>query len=199
MNLDDVIRRRRMVRAYAAEPVDPQVVDELIEYARRAPSAGFTQGVSFLVLREPGSVRRYWDATTDPDFAPDSWLRGMMTAPVLIVVFCSKDAYFRRYTEADKGWDAHDQPWSAPYWYVDAGMAAEHILLGAVDKGLGACFFGAPESRIPALKAAFGVPDEQLFVGVVSLGHPADGEQQSGSPRKRARKDPSQLVHQEQW
>ena len=45
-----------------------------------------------------------------------------------------------------------------PYWWVDGGMAVEHLLLGAVDAGLGACFFGLFDHEAAVL-AALGVPD----------------------------------------
>ena len=44
MELDEVIRRRRMVRRYEAEEAVPDdVLRRLLEYAARAPSAGFSQ------------------------------------------------------------------------------------------------------------------------------------------------------------
>ena len=50
MEFREVVRRRRMVRRYADEPVDPAVVDRMLEHAQRAPNAGFSQGWAFLVL-----------------------------------------------------------------------------------------------------------------------------------------------------
>ena len=63
MELRDVVRRRRMVRAFTPDPVDAALLDELIDLARRAPSAGNTAACRFLVLGTPESVGRYWDAT----------------------------------------------------------------------------------------------------------------------------------------
>ena len=61
MEFSDVVRRRKMVRRYTDEAVDPGVVDLALRNATRAPSAGFTQGWSFLVLDTPEDVDRYWD------------------------------------------------------------------------------------------------------------------------------------------
>ena len=55
-----MVRRRRMVRNYSPEPVDPAVLDRILENALRAPSAGFSQGWAFLVLDTPGDVARFW-------------------------------------------------------------------------------------------------------------------------------------------
>ena len=115
-------------------------------------------------------------------------------------VWTSEQAYLDRYAEPDKGWTDRDPGrWSAPYWWVDAGMASMLALLAAVDSGLGAGFFGIPTDRISAVRAAFGIPDEQLSVGVISIGYPDPAERPSGSPRRRARKAGAQLIHHGRW
>ena len=72
MEFQDVVRRRRMVRSYTDEPVDPAVVDRALANAIRAPSAGFSQGWAFLVLDRPEDVRRFWAATSDDLDSPDA-------------------------------------------------------------------------------------------------------------------------------
>ena len=173
MQLQDAIRRRRMVRAYDSDrPVPPDEVNGLLDLAVRAPSAGFTQGWRFLVLDTSVARDAFWSATTVPGDAPDAWLAGLATAPVLILIFSDKDAYLDRYAEPDKGWtDRDERRWPIPYWHVDAGMAALLLLLGAVDRGLAACFFGVPAERWESLQAAFTVPSGLTPVGVVSLGY----------------------------
>ena len=173
MELQDAIRRRHMVRAYDPDrPVPRDEVNVLLDLAIRAPSAGFTQGWRFLVLDTPAARDAFWSATTVPGDMPDSWLAGLATAPVLIVIFSDKDAYLDRYAEPDKGWtDRDEHRWPIPYWHVDAGMAALLVLLGAVDRGLAACFFGVPAGRSESLAVAFAVPSGMAPVGVVSLGY----------------------------
>jgi nitroreductase len=196
MELNDVIRRRRMVRAYDPDrPVPTVIVDRLLRHAIRAPSAGFTQGWAFLVLEEPVDRHRFWEATADLSAEPDSWLRGLMSAPLLIVCLSSPDAYLDRYAEPDKGWTDRDPArWPIPYWDVDTGMAALLILLTAVDAGLGACFFGVGGNNdIARLRKAFGVPAELRPVGVVSVGYPAR-DLRSPSLR-RGRRPVDDVVH----
>ncbi len=185
---------RRMVRHYDAErPVAAEVLDAALDAAVRAPSAGFTQAVSFLVLT--GADRDdYWAVTTDPG-DQDRWLAGLRTAPVLILVWTDEQAYLDRYARSDKGWTDRDPArWSAPYWWVDAGMGVMALLLAAVDEGLGACFFGVPPDRGAAVRARFAVPTNQQSVGVVSLGHPA-----AESSRRRRRRPRNELVHVGRW
>lgn len=202
MELEDVLRRRRMVRRYTDEPVDPGVVDRLLRHAQRAPSAGFSQGWAFLVLDRPEDVARFWAATTPPARAqsPDAWLRGMRGAPVVVVPMSSQQAYLDRYAEPDKGWTDRDEArWPVPFWHMDTAMAALLILQTAVDEGLGACFFGVPPDRVESLRSEFAIPAAFDPVGAITIGHPAAAPGAAGSPTRRPRKAADEVVHHGSW
>ncbi len=194
MEFSEVVRRRRMVRAYdPTRPVPPDVRDRLLANALHAPSAGFSQGWGFLVLESSTDRELFWAATTEEGDS-DSWLSGMTAAPLLIVCFSHKDAYLERYAEPDKGWtDRAESRWPVPYWDIDTGMAALLMLQTAVDEGLGACFFGVPPEHIPQLLADFGVPDSFSPIGVVSVGYRLP-DVQSPSLR-RGRRGLDEVVH----
>ncbi len=194
-----MIRRRRMVRAYdRSRSLPPEVLARILEQAVRAPSAGFSQGWDFVVCSRRADVDRFWAATTDPGAEPDSWLRGLSSAPVLVLCLSDRGRYLDRYAEPDKGWDDPDPQaraarWPVPYWDVDTGMAALIMLLSAVDAGLGACFFGVPAGRHAAVLDAFDVPAGRRLVGVVSLGYPAP-DRRSPSLR-RGRRPLAEVAH----
>lgn len=194
-----MIRRRRMVRNYDPDrPVPPEVRDHLLAAALRAPSAGFSQGWGFLVLEGVADREAFWAATADTDAEPDAWLTGLRRAPLLVVCFSHKDAYLDRYAETDKGWtDRSEAHWPMPYWDIDTGFAALLMLLDAVDKLLGACFFGVPPERIAALREVFGVPAAFTPIGVVSIGYPAP-DRRSPSLR-RGHRPVEQVVHYGRW
>lgn len=195
MEFTDVVRRRRMVRRFTGESVDPDAVRRILELGLRAPSAGFSQGWDFVVLSEAADVQRFWDTTGTGDGEPDRWLRGLRTAPVLIVCCSDPDAYLRRYAEPDKPWqDGLESHWTIPYWDVDTGMAAMIMLLAAVDSGLGGLFFGVPGERADDVREAFAVPADRHLVGVIALGHPQQ-QAPSGSTRTRRRRSTAEVVH----
>jgi nitroreductase len=197
MEFQDVVRRRRMVRDYADTPVDPAIVDRCLENATRAPSAGFSQGWAFLVLDRREDIDRFWRATTDVDH-PDSWLTGMMRAPVVILPCSSKAAYLDRYAEPDKGWTDRDEGrWPMPFWHMDAAMASLLILQTAVDEGLGACFFGVFDEA--AVRREFEIPERYDPVGVITLGHRTGTTGAAGSPSKRSRTPWTEVVHRGHW
>jgi len=199
MEFQDVVRRRRMVRAYdPSRPVPADVRERLLENALRAPSAGFTQGWAFLVLESPEERASFWSATSNDDESDDPWLAGMRQAPLIVVAFSNRSAYLDRYAEPDKGWTDRDEArWPVPYWHIDTGFASLLLLLTAVDSGLGACFFGVPPDHVARLRAAFGVPEEYAAIGAITVGYRAP-DRKSPSLR-RGRRPVEEVVHRGAW
>lgn len=204
MEFAEVVARRKMVRRYLDQPVDDDFIARALTHATRAPSAGFTQGWSFLVLRTTSDVARFWEATAPEVEEPRSgvtrsnhWLDGMQTAPVVIVVLASEAAYRSRYAESDKD-GARQRASDMPWWQIDAAMAALLILQTATDECLGACFFGVPAEGVPSLRQSFDVPDEFSPIGAITLGHPAPTSA-IGSPTRRSRRPISDVAHDGRW
>lgn len=202
MELFDAVARRRMVRAFLPSPIAPDTIGRVLDTARRAPSAGFTQGVDLLVLDEPAATARYWEVTLpEPSRASFPWPR-LLDAPVLVVVCCDPQAYVERYAAPDKartGLGAGAERWAVPFWFVDSGMAAENILLAATATGLGACLFGVFDHE-PAVKAAFGIPGEVRTVATVAIGHPdPTADRPSRSVAIRSRRPATDVVHRGRW
>jgi nitroreductase len=202
MEFQEVVRRRRMVREYATDPVDPAVIERAMHNAVRAPNAGFSQGWGFLVLDQPNDVRRFWEVTTEPDAlaAPDEWLTGMMHAPVIVVPCSSKAAYLKRYAETDKGWTDEDEArWPVPFWHIDTGMAALLVLQTVTDEGLGACYFGIPPEHVADVRKAYGIPETFDPIGAITIGHRTGSVGAAGSPTRRPRKSQASVVHRGRW
>ncbi|NNE73231.1 MAG: nitroreductase family protein, partial [Acidimicrobiales bacterium] len=78
----DVLRRRRMVRNYTADPIDPDVLDRVVAAGLRGPSAGNTQGADLLVLTGD-AVARYWSTTLPSQRRAEFPWPGLLRAPVL--------------------------------------------------------------------------------------------------------------------
>ena len=199
MELSDAVRRRRMVRAFTEKPLLPGTVAALVDLARRAPSAGHTQGWAFVALEGPEETARYWDVTLPEERRIRFRWPGLLTAPALVIALVRPDAWPERYAEADKaatGLGAGSDAWSIPYWWIDGGMAVEHLLLGAVDAGLGACFFGL-FGHEAAVLAELGVPDGWRALGTIAIGHPAPDE--PGRSTTRGRRPLPEVLHQGGW
>lgn len=194
---------RRMVRSFTDAPVAAEAVERILDVARRGPSAGYSQGVDFVVVTDAETRRRL--------SAPSERLRaaGMPNlvgqASVVIVVCTSADIYASRYREADKARVRRDQPdedfWLVPYWHTDAGAAMMLILLAAVDEGLGAGVAGVMgHEGQKRVRQALAMPPSYTAVATVAIGHEApDARQFAGSTKTRKRRPLSEVVHHERW
>jgi len=199
MEFGDLVAGRRMCRSFQSREVAPHTVDLLIRLAMRAPSAGNTSSIRFLVLEGAEQTSRYWNATLAPETRAGFPWPGLLDAPVIIVPWVEPEAYVRRYAEADKastGLGESTDSWPVPYWFVDGGAAVMSILLGAVDLGLGSLFFGLFDHEA-AVKREFDVPDGHRAVGAVALGHPSP----SRASKSALREKPgfNTVVHRGRW
>ncbi|WP_229071899.1 nitroreductase family protein [Actinoplanes sp. DH11] len=196
MEFDEVVRRRRMVRGYDPDrPVPPELVDKIVRHGLRAPSAGFSQGWSFLVLTEAADRELFWSSTAT---GSNGWLDRMRTAPLIIVALSNKSAYIERYAESDKGWaDRDESRWPVPYWDIDTGFAALLMHLTAVNEDLASCFIGLPADRTDAFKKAFGVPDQFTPIGALTVGY--RGADKRSPSLARGHRPVAEVVHHGRW
>ncbi|MBM4416788.1 MAG: nitroreductase [Chloroflexi bacterium] len=179
--LRNLVRRRRMVRAFSADPVPAATVDRLIDLARRAPTAGNAQGISFVVVTDSATRQAVARIAGEAWYTAKGHPPFLSGAPVQVVLCAEEATYRARYREADKRKAREaERAFSAPWWFVDAGGALVLLLFAAVEEGLAASFVGVRE---PAdLAAALGIPAGVHPVGVVLLGQPAPARR-GPSPR----------------
>jgi nitroreductase len=191
MEFQEVVRRRRMVRTFTGEPVSAESLDRILGNAVRGPSAGFSQGQSFLVLTDPGDREKFWA------IAGAAIAESAQTAPLVIVPMSCKRVYLERYAQPDKGWtDMDEARWPVPFWHIDTGMAGLLILQTAVDEGLGAVYFGIVPEAVAPFRAAFGVPDDQEPIGAIAIGHDAETEKRDLRSKRRNLAD---VTHYGRW
>ncbi|HJQ13247.1 MAG TPA: nitroreductase family protein [Anaerolineales bacterium] len=196
MEFRDVVLKRRMVRNFADQPVDPAIIDRILELTRHAPSAGFTQGQSFIVVTSPEKKKAIAATCEEAEYVQRGFAPFISKAPVLLIPCTSEVAYHRRYQEADKvNEDGSEIVWPVPYWFMDIGCAVMIALLAAIEEGLVSAFAGSKD--LAALQALLDIPPEVTPVGVISLGYRAPDVP---SPSlKRGRKADTEYVHHERW
>jgi nitroreductase len=192
----DVVKKRRMVRNFTEEPVERAALERILDAARRAPSAGFTQGQDFVVVTAPQTKERLARLCHQESYVAAGFDPFLARAPVLVVPCTNENAYHRRYQEPDKvDTDGREIDWPVPYWYMDAGCAVMLLLLAVVAEGLAAAFVGS--HRLGDIEQLLDIPEEVTPVGVIAIGHPAP-DKRSGS-LQRGRRPQRAQVHQERW
>jgi nitroreductase len=141
-------RSRRSVRRYRPEPVPEELLEELLEAARWAPSAVNTQPWEFIVITDPalkqevGKRARYFGV---------GWPH-IHEAPALIAVCGKRLTAFSR---------------------DDCIFAGANLMLAAADRGLGTCWIGGFDESV--MKQLLAIPDSYLLPGFCTVGYP-EGE-----------------------
>jgi nitroreductase len=124
--LDEVIRKRKMIRKYDQNREVPEkIINKLIDNASRAPSAGHTQVQEFIVIKDASTKRKLKLASVNQEQVEE--------APVLIVACSNTSRSVGRYGERGREF----------YSIIDGAFASLLILLTATNEGLGASFVGA--------------------------------------------------------
>ena len=185
-----------MVRRCADAPLDDQLVNELLDLARRAPSAGWSQGQVFVVVRDEHQRAAVADAAGEPGYVQRGFDPWLSTAPVLVVPCADERAYRRRYDASDKQ-DGGPGQWEVPYWWLDLGAAVQNLLLLATEAELAAGFLGA--HAVDGLGVLLDLPDGVHPAGVVTLGHRPDDEPPPTTSEERGRRDLEAIVHRDRW
>ncbi|MFC1718874.1 nitroreductase family protein [Candidatus Poribacteria bacterium] len=146
MEFMDVVAKRRSIRKYKSDPISKEDIEYVVEAARLAPSWANSQCWKFVVVTDP-------EIKEELAKAGNSWIA---QAPVIIAA-CADPS--RPGTKGDQ-----------QYYMLDVGIAMEHLILAAADRGLGTCWIGAFDEE--AAKAALGVPENIRVVASTPLGYP---------------------------
>jgi len=144
------IFQRASVRSYQPKSIPKEMLEKLVDAARRAPSARAVEPWEFVVVTEHSALNRLGQIADTGSFIAQS--------AACIAVFCKETKYYLE----------------------DGSAATENILLGAADLGLGACWVAGDKKPYAAEVGKFlGVPENVKLVSLIALGWPAATSRQA--------------------
>ena len=149
MQLMEALRTRRSVRQWTSDPVPDEQLKELVEAAARAPSGSNNQPWAFVIIREPGRLKRLRAA------APG--IAGRAGAVILICLD-------RRRGDEAPGTPEYDMV------HFSLGAAMQNLLLAAHNQGLGACAIGSFHHA--SLGSIVSLPPHLELKLLIALGYP---------------------------
>jgi len=149
MDVEEAIRGRRTHKAYAPDPVERELLDELLELARWAPNHHLTNPWRFRVMG-PESLAKLKEVA-GPEAAGK-----LDRAPTLVIATTTR--------MGDPVQDEED--------LLATGVAAYIVLLAAHARGLVGYWRTPAILRTAAGRAAVDIPDDERFVALLHLGHP---------------------------
>jgi nitroreductase len=171
LSVDEAIRERRSVRAYARETLDRATVRSLLEAAVLAPTAVHEEPWAFVVIQDRKLLERLSDRAKPLFLAEARRARldhgghalEMFTRPEFdifydagtLIVICAKI--------------------DGPFVAADCWLAAENLMLAAQAKGLGTCVVGSALGALnhPDVRPELGIPAGYTAVAPIVVGVPA--------------------------
>lgn len=169
MNTIDCIKSRRSVRKFTEEKVPHEVLEQLVELARWAPSWKNTQIARYVAVEDKALINRIAEETTIP------WNEGIIKgAPVLMVMtYVEKRCGYER--------DGSFSTSKGDRWQnFDCGIAAATFELAAHELGLGSVVLGIFEEE--KLRELLELPEGMGVACLMPLGYPAE---EPGAPKRK--------------
>ncbi|MBA7681320.1 putative NAD(P)H nitroreductase [subsurface metagenome] len=153
----ELVRSRRSIRHYLDTPVEREKILTCIEAARLAPSADNVQPWRFLIIDDPDLKAKFAKEVFSGIYFITKFAA---KAPVIIVILARLDIIANRIGK---------QIQNIHYYYIDSGIAGEHIVLQAEELGLGTCWIGwfNPRKARKFLK----IPRKYKIVSLMAMGY----------------------------
>jgi FMN reductase [NAD(P)H] len=198
MQFREILSRRRMHRAFLPDPIPEDQIERVAGVIRRAPSGGFSQGGSIVVITDESKRHEIARAFGDEHYSRNG-RNYIADAPVHMVISANETLYHARYNEPDKlaSTGGVEVTWPVPYWYVDAGALMMLVLMAAIDEGLAGAFIGHPEQK-RIFDELLGLPEEVVPIGLALIGKPGEAPP-AGSRLKERQRAREELVHRDRW
>lgn len=173
----DLIKSRRSVRKFTEEPISHEVMEEIIETARFAPSWKNTQIARYHVIEKEELKKKIAeDCVLGFEFNTKTLSR---STAIVVVSYITKRCGYERdgsfSTSKEDRWEM-----------FDAGIATQTFCLAAHEKGIGTCVMGIFDED--AIAKVIGLPETQKVGCVIAMGYPAF------APDAPARKEVADLV-----
>jgi len=181
MRLLEAIQDRRSIRTYTNQEVPANVIEEILEAARLAPSGSNTQPWRFIIVQSDEMRSQLAQACHN-----QQW---MNQAPVHIVCIADVQAQYPEVRELRI--DEHSPEPEVKRVIRCTAIAIEHIVLQAQALGLSTCWVAwFTQSEI---RPVLGIPDDKYVVAVITVGHSDE------HPASRPRKAMHEIVRYESW
>lgn len=188
----EAIEQRRSIRKFKPAPVPDELLAELLDAARLAPSGCNAQPWRFKIVTDSDTKGKLAAAAFDQPFiaaAPvvlvccadiRSYLEGMVSSTEdLGRIGAVEDRVVKIIQQASDRMSEMPLEQVGPRIALNVAIAVEHIALRALDFGLGSCWVRLIDE--PAIRRIFGWDDNLHVVALLPLGYPAEAP----VPRKR--------------
>jgi len=182
VNTMDAIYKRRSVRSYSSQKLDPATIQTVLKAAVWAPTAVHEEPWAFAIVQDSAYLKRLSDRAK-PLFIEEVHRAHLDRGGHALEIFAQPD--FNIFYNANTLIVICGKP-MGPFVVADCWLAAENLMIAAYAMGLGTCVIG---SAVPALntresKAELNIPPECTAIAPIIVGAPSG--QAPTSHRKEA-------------
>ena len=153
MEMIDVLRQRHSCRNYLSQPIEAEILDEILEAGRSAPSAQNRQPWRYIVVSDRALIKKlaFHSIVGMTNFF-------IQDAPIVIIA-CGDTHSSLRFNQQD-------------YYLVDVAISFGQMMLAAWSFGIGSCWLAAFDET--ALKKLLNLPTHYRVVGMSPFGYPKE-------------------------
>lgn len=170
MNFSELVHVRESCRSYDSRPVEREIIDQIVEACRLAPSACNSQPWKFVIADEPVLKDKIARATVGSMLR---FNRFCLDAPVMAALVAEPPRWMSKIGSSIKDKD---------FYLMDIGIVAQHFCLQAAELGLGSCMIGWFDEK--AVRKLLNIPAKKRIPLLISLGYPRNEKK-----RKKIRKN----------
>jgi len=146
MSLIEDILTRRSIRRYETKDIPEEILRQILEAGRQAPSAVNRQPIRFVIVKDPDLLKNLCD---------NAITRFVKTAPIAIVGCADVKSLL-----------------TGKWAVVDATIAMQNMVIAAWTLVVGSCWIGACNEE--KVKEMLKIPEKWKVVALITLGYPAE-------------------------
>jgi nitroreductase len=166
MNVKEAIEHRRSVREYQDKQIPEDIINELLDAARKAPSAKNTQSHKYFVIKDKEIIAKLKEG--------ESFKQPFVYQAPLIIVCCANPKDYPESVDVD------DTPEN--YSLVDLSIATSFMTLRATELGLGSVYIAWLYRD--NIRKVLQIPDDYMIPYALAIGYPNPDEEKRIRPRK---------------
>lgn len=160
---------RRTIRKYTSEPVNDELLDELLRTSIRSSTTGNMQVYSIIVTRDEGRKK---------ELLPLHFNQKMIAEAPVVLTFCADFNRFSKWCTKRNAEPGYDNFLSFMTAAIDALLVAQSFCIAAESHGLGICYLGTTTYMAHKIIEALGLPRGVVPVTTVTAGWPGENPDQ---------------------
>ena len=200
MDYNDIVHERRSIRGYQQKPVPRELIEEIIDLAKRAPSSMNTQPWHFHVItgepleriRKGNTEKMMSGSAVDREIKMNHGYEGPhrerqieIAVQLFEPIGIARDDKLKRQDWVMRGFRQFDAPVSIVITvdkaladdtiaHFDCGAATYGLVLAAWSKGLGSVINGQGIMQSSVVRENANIPEDEVIMTCVAMGYPSD-------------------------